>query len=78
MEAIIIALFGALLGISVGSFFAWVILRALESEGISGYVFPVVQMIIYFIFAVIAGIFAAVLPARKAARMDVLKAIYTE
>ncbi|MCA9346540.1 ABC transporter permease [Candidatus Saccharibacteria bacterium] len=78
MEAIIIALFGALLGISVGSFFAWVILRALESEGISGYVFPVVQMIIYFIFAVIAGIFAALLPARKAARMDVLKAIYTE
>lgn len=75
-ESIIIALFGALLGITMGAFFAWALLRALESEGISGYNFPLIQVLIYFILAIVAGIFAAAWPARKAARMNILKAIY--
>lgn len=75
-ESIIIALFGAVLGIVMGAFFAWALLRALESEGISGFNFPVVQIIIYFVLAIFAGIFAAAWPARKAARMNILKAIY--
>ena len=77
-ESIIIALFGAVLGVSMGAFFAWVLLRALKDQGISGYVFPTGQVIIYFILAIFAGILAAAWPARKAARMDVLKAIYHE
>ncbi|MDO8266005.1 MAG: FtsX-like permease family protein [Candidatus Saccharibacteria bacterium] len=75
-ESIIIALFGAVLGVTMGAFFAWAVLKALESEGISGYTFPLSQIIIYFILSIIAGIFAAAWPARKAARMDILKAIY--
>lgn len=75
-ESIIIALFGAVLGITMGAFFAWALLQALESEGISGYTFPVGQIIFYFIMAILAGIFAAAWPARKAARMDILKAVY--
>jgi putative ABC transport system permease protein len=38
-ESIIIALFGAVLGVTMGAFFAWAVLKALESEGISGYSF---------------------------------------
>jgi putative ABC transport system permease protein len=75
-ESVIIALFGAVLGVTMGAFFAWALLRALESEGISGYNFPLIQIMIYFVLAIIAGIFAAAWPARKAARMNILKAIY--
>lgn len=77
-ESIIIALFGALLGITMGAFFAWAILQALEGEGISGYNISFVQLGIYFVLAIVAGIIAAAWPARKAARMDVLDAIYHE
>lgn len=77
-ESIIIALFGALLGIVMGAFFAWALLQALESEGISGYNVSMVQIVIYVVLSIIAGVLAAVWPARKAARMDVLKAIYHE
>ncbi len=75
-ESIIIALFGAILGIGMGSFFAWAVLKALASEGISGYNVSFVQLLIYFILSIIAGVIAAAWPARKAARMNVLKAIY--
>ena len=75
-ESIIIALFGAVLGVVMGAFFAWAVLRALASEGIEGYVVSLSQIGLYFVLAIIAGIFAAAWPARKAARMDILKAIY--
>lgn len=77
-ESIIIALFGAVLGVIMGAFFAWAVLKALESEGISGYSVSGTQIFTYFVLAIIAGIFAAAMPARKAAKMDVLKAIYHE
>ncbi len=75
-ESIIIALFGAVLGVAMGAFFAWAVLRALATQGIEGYVFPTTQIILYFVLAIFAGIIAAAWPARKAARMDILKAIY--
>lgn len=75
-ESVIIALFGAILGVVMGTFFAWAVLRALASEGISGFVVPFGQIAFYFVIAVIAGILAAAWPARKASRMDILKAIY--
>ncbi len=75
-ESVIIALFGAVLGVSMGTFFAWAVLRALNSEGITGFVIPYGQLAFYFVLAIIAGIVAAAWPARKAARMNILKAIY--
>ena len=75
-ESVIIALFGAILGVVMGTFFAWAVLRALASEGITGFVVPFGQIALYFFLAVIAGILAAAWPARKASRMDILKAIY--
>ncbi len=75
-ESIIIALFGAVLGVVMGIFFGWAVLRALESEGFTAFVVPYTQLVLYFVFAIIAGIVAAAWPARKAARMDILKAIY--
>jgi putative ABC transport system permease protein len=77
-ESIIISLFGAILGVILGLFFAWALIKALESEGITTYSIPGGQVVMYLILAIMAGIVAAAWPARKAARMNVLKAIYHE
>lgn len=79
-ESIIIALFGLLLGAVMGVFFAWVIIDTLRNTEIDRLSMTVslAQIAAYVVFAVVAGILAAIWPARKAARMDILKAISFE
>jgi putative ABC transport system permease protein len=77
-EAVIIAVLGAVLGLAVGVFFGWTIVRALRSIGITEFALPGGQLVIFVVFAALAGILAAVLPGRRAARIDVLRAITTE
>jgi putative ABC transport system permease protein len=77
-EAVIIAVFGAVLGIAVGAFFGWAMVQALKDQGVSKLAFPVGQLVIYVVVAGIAGVVAAILPARRAAKLDVLRAITTE
>lgn len=78
VESIIIAMFGALLGVVLGIFFGWALIEALESEGIEDFVVPTGQIIGYFVLAAIAGILAAAGPAWRASRMNVLDAISHE
>jgi len=77
-EAVIIAVLGAVLGLAIGVFFGWTIVRALRSIGITEFALPVGQLVIFVVFAALAGILAAVLPGRRAAKVDVLRAITTE
>jgi putative ABC transport system permease protein len=77
-EAVIIAVLGAVLGLAVGLFFAWTMVQALTSEGITEFVLPGGQLIGFVLAAAAAGILAAVLPGRRAARIDVLRAIAAE
>jgi putative ABC transport system permease protein len=77
-EAVIIAVLGAVLGLAVGVFFGWTIVRALASQGITEFSLPGGQLVGFVLAAAIAGILAAVLPGRRAARIDVLRAITTE
>ena len=74
-ESIMIALFGAALGLGVGSFFGWAVVRALEDQGIDHFVVPVANLGIVAGIACLAGAAAAIGPARRAARIDVLDAI---
>ena len=76
-ESVITAAFGAVLGLVLGLFLAWVVTRALESEGI-GFAVPAAQIAALLVFALLVGVGAAVLPARRAARLDVLRAISYE
>ncbi len=77
-EAVIIAVLGAVLGLAVGVFFGWTIVRALASQGITEFTLPAGQLVSFVLAAAIAGVLAAVLPGRRAAKIDVLRAITTE
>jgi putative ABC transport system permease protein len=77
-EAVIIAVLGAVLGLAVGMFFGWTMVRALTSEGITEFVVPGGQLAGFVLAAGVAGILAAILPGRRAARIDMLRAITTE
>jgi putative ABC transport system permease protein len=76
-EAVITALLGALMGSVLGIFFAVIVSRPLADEGFN-LSFPVGTLIVLFILAAIAGVVAAILPARRAARLDVLDALAYE
>jgi putative ABC transport system permease protein len=77
-ESVIIAVQGALLGLVIGVFFGWALVTALEDEGLNTFTVPVVSLVVVVVLAALAGVVAAVMPARRAARLDALKAIVTE
>lgn len=77
-EAAIIAVFGSLLGLVIGLFFGWVLILALSDEGFAEFRVPLVQLGIITLLATLAGVLAAVIPARRAARLDVLDALASE
>ncbi len=77
-EAIIVAIIGALLGIVVGLFFGIVVTGALSSQGIDVLSIPAGQIVGLVIFGAIAGLIAAVMPARRAAKLNILEAIAYE
>ncbi|HEX6021534.1 MAG TPA: FtsX-like permease family protein [Solirubrobacter sp.] len=76
-ESVITAGIGAILGIVLGTVFALVISRPLADEGLV-FILPVGTLILFFVLAVIAGVLAAIPPARRASRVDVLRAVTTE
>ena len=77
-EAAIIAVFGTVMGVVVGSAFGWALIATLRDEGFRETVLPWGQIVAFVVIAAIAGLLAAVLPARRAARLDVLDAIAFE
>jgi putative ABC transport system permease protein len=74
-EAVITSLIGAVLGIVMGVVLAVLFTRPLDDFTLS---IPVLSLIFLFILAGIAGVGAAVLPARRAAKLDVLQALAYE
>jgi putative ABC transport system permease protein len=76
-ESVITSVIGGVLGLAVGVLFAFVMTKGLEDEGIS-FAVPEAQLVVFLILAVVVGVLAAVLPARRAARLQVLDAIHYE
>jgi putative ABC transport system permease protein len=74
-EAALIAALGAGLGVVLGLALGWVGVRALPADVATGINIPFVSLGILTLAAVIAAIVAAQIPARRASRLDVLKAI---
>lgn len=79
LEAVVISLFGAVLGIGVGVFLAWAGGKTIAAS-IPGYelVIPFDRIGIFFALAGLVGVLAAMWPARSAARLNMLTAIKTE
>ena len=75
VEAVVISVFGALLGVVVGTGLGAAVVEALKDEGITDLVLPWGQMGVFLVLAAIIGVVAAVLPAIRAARINVLGAI---
>ena len=73
-----VALLGTVLGIVLGLAFAWVVVDALRSDGITHFSLPVVELVVFVVLAGVAGVVAAIVPARDTTRVDVLAAITTE
>ena len=78
IEAVIVAVLGAILGLVIGIVFAWALQRSLSSLGITELSLPVGQLVILLILAALIGVGAAILPARRAAKLNILEAISYE
>jgi putative ABC transport system permease protein len=76
-EAVITALIGAILGSILGIVFSVLISRPLADEGFE-LSFPVGSLVILLVLAAIAGVLAAIGPARRASRLDVLESLAYE
>jgi putative ABC transport system permease protein len=77
-ESVIVALQGTFLGLLVGVFFGWALVRAQKSQGITVFSVPYLTLLIMIVLAGLAGVAAAILPSRRAAKLNVLRAIVTE
>jgi putative ABC transport system permease protein len=77
-ESVIIAVFGTLLGLAIGLFFGWAVVRAVKDQGFTQFAVAPGQLVLVVLIAALAGVGAAVFPARRASKLDILKAIGTE
>ncbi|HET8930362.1 MAG TPA: FtsX-like permease family protein [Acidimicrobiales bacterium] len=78
-ESVIVATFGAVGGVGLGVFGGWAMMRALAaSQGFGTFTLPVVPLTVILALGTALGVLAALRPARRAARLDVLAAIATD
>jgi putative ABC transport system permease protein len=77
-ESVLISLLGAVTGVALGTVAGVALARALVDEGISRVSLPVSTLLAYVLVAALVGVLAAVGPARRASRVDVLKAVTVE
>jgi putative ABC transport system permease protein len=76
-EAVITALIGAILGMALGLIFAALIAQPLKDEGFT-LSYPIVSLVGLLVFAAVIGVLAAIAPARRASRLDVLESLQYE
>jgi putative ABC transport system permease protein len=75
-ESVIVALFGTITGIALGVFLGWSLFRLADvAGGFDSFALPAAQLVVIVVVGAVAGILAAVRPARRAAKLDVLEAV---
>jgi len=77
-ESVIVALQGTVLGLLIGVFFGWALVLAQKDQGITVFSVPFLTLAIVIVPAGLAGVAAAILPSRRAAKLNILRAILTE
>jgi putative ABC transport system permease protein len=76
-ESVITALIGAALGIPLGIFLSVLMIQALSQYDVEFWL-PLVPLAIFTVIAIVAGVLAAIVPARRASRLNVLEALQYE
>lgn len=79
LEAVVISLFGAVVGVALGTFLGWAIGESL-SDDVAGYalVVPWDRLAVFLVLAGLVGVLASLWPARSGAKLNMLTAIKTE
>jgi putative ABC transport system permease protein len=77
-ESIIVSAFGAVGGVGLGCFLGWALARTINGDDAETFALPVGQLLAVLVVGALVGIVAAIRPARRAARLDVLEAIATD
>ena len=77
-ESVIIALQGHDARLVIGLFFGWALVRALRDEGLTVFRVPSAASLVIVVLAAVAGMIAAISPSRRAAKLDVLKAVISD
>ena len=77
-EALIVAVFGGLLGVAVGTVFGVATALALPESFVQVVAVPWLDLVVFVVISAVAGLLAAILPAVRAGRMNVLDAIAHE
>jgi putative ABC transport system permease protein len=77
-ESVLMSVLGALTGIGLGTASGVALSRALADQGVSSVEVPMATLVGYLVVAAVVGVLAAVGPARRASRVDVLRAITVE
>jgi putative ABC transport system permease protein len=78
LESVQTSVFGSILGAALGLALGIVVQRGLVNEGLETLSIPWLQIVLVVVGAAVAGVLAAILPAWRAVRLDVLRAISTE
>jgi putative ABC transport system permease protein len=77
-ESVILATFGAIIGIVIGTLMGLALVASLRDQGITSTAVPVVRLAEFLVLAAVLGLVAASWPARRAAKLNVLTAIAAE
>jgi putative ABC transport system permease protein len=77
-ESVIIAIQGTLVGLLLGLFLGWALMTALADEGLDVLAIPWATLAVVVVLAGLAGMLAAALPSRRAARLDIMRAVHAE
>ncbi|QNQ90924.1 FtsX-like permease family protein [Corynebacterium poyangense] len=75
LEAVQIAIFGAVSGILIGAFLSWCFLKIMAGEGLDTISFPVWEILVMLVASAVVGVAAAIWPARRAASTPPLEAV---
>ncbi|MEU9480318.1 FtsX-like permease family protein [Streptomyces sp. NPDC048191] len=79
-ESVLVAAFGTVGGLGLGGFLGWVLVKASDGASDTAFAFalPPARLAVVALVGLVAGALAGLRPARRAARLDVLRAIATE
>jgi putative ABC transport system permease protein len=76
-EAVVTALLGAIMGTALGLALGWIVVEALRDDGLNTFSVSIPSIAIFIVLSMIVAVLAAWLPARRAAKADILQAIAT-